>query len=89
MSSTVAGALKSYEHVLTCLVRDLHSHSNDDDDTLDSVSGVYSNLGNKTPLWQQYGGSGTPLFFDFLCFCLNLVAAHGTSPDDFTGATNW
>jgi hypothetical protein len=68
MRSPLAGAPKSYEHVLTCLVRDLHSHSDHDVDALGRISGISSDLGDKYTLWQQYGGSGTPLSFDFLSF---------------------
>jgi hypothetical protein len=89
MSSTLAGALKSYEHVLTCLVRDLHSHSNHDDDTLGRVSGRYFDLGDKKHSGNNMGGLGPPSFSIFCLFCLDLAAAHATSRDDSTRATNW
>ena len=68
MSSTLAGAPKSYEHVLTCLVRDLHSHSDDDNDTLGRISGISFDLGDKNSLWQQYGGVWDPPLSRFVSF---------------------
>ena len=75
MSPTLADAPKSYEHVLTYLVRDLHSHNDDNDDTLGHISGRYSDLGDMKHTGNIYGGSGTPQLLVFDSISCQLTRA--------------
>ena len=78
MSPTLADAPKSYEHVLTYLVRGLHSHNNnddDDDDTLGHISGRYSDLGDIKTHWQHFWGVWDPQLLVFDSISCRLARA--------------